>query len=206
MKKIMAVLAVFVLSAVVATAALANGKDKTPKEPKKVYVCKYVGTPGVDERLQTGQNPIEVAISATGVGAYPASFPQTFADAHGKSVAIGYVGGEDVLGGPYPVLGIESCPAPEGPPDEECPEGTHDESGQCVPDEPPVDECPPGSHMGEDGQCVSDEPPIECPPGEHDHGGVCEPGHNLTPPSKSPPVVPIAPDEAPVEDELPRTL
>jgi hypothetical protein len=71
----------------------------------------------VDERLQTGQNPIEVAIPA---------IPQTFADAHGKSVAVGYVGDERVLGGPYPVLGIESCPEPEGPP--ECPPGTHEHS------------------------------------------------------------------------------
>ena len=27
----------------------------------KVFVCKYVGTPGVDERLQTGDNPISVS-------------------------------------------------------------------------------------------------------------------------------------------------
>jgi LPXTG-motif cell wall-anchored protein len=94
----------------------------------------------VDERLQTGQNPIEVAIPA---------IPQTFADAHGKSVAVGYVGDERVLGGPYPVLGIESCPEPEGPP--ECPPGTHEHDGQCVPDheEPPVE-----------------PPPIEEPPAE----------------------------------------
>ena len=47
----------------------------------KVYVCKYVGTPGVSERLQTGQNPIEVSINAikdyNGVGSY-------FNDAHGE--------------------------------------------------------------------------------------------------------------------------
>ena len=28
--------------------------------PHKVFVCKYVGTPGVDERLKLGQNPISV--------------------------------------------------------------------------------------------------------------------------------------------------
>ena len=32
----------------------------TPVDPHKVLVCKYVGTPGVDERLQTGPNPIVV--------------------------------------------------------------------------------------------------------------------------------------------------
>jgi hypothetical protein len=53
----------------------------------KVYVCKYVGTPGVDERLQTGQNPIEVSVNATGgvaVGSW-------FADAHGRSYVLGTV-------------------------------------------------------------------------------------------------------------------
>ena len=29
----------------------------------KVFVCKYVGKPGVDERLQTGDNPIDVSRS-----------------------------------------------------------------------------------------------------------------------------------------------
>ena len=30
----------------------------------KWFVCKYVGTPGVDETLQTGNNPISVSESA----------------------------------------------------------------------------------------------------------------------------------------------
>ena len=30
----------------------------------KYFVCKYVGTPGVDETLQTGQNPISVSENA----------------------------------------------------------------------------------------------------------------------------------------------
>jgi len=34
----------------------------------KVYICKYVGTPGVDERLQTGQNPILVRYQAALMG------------------------------------------------------------------------------------------------------------------------------------------
>ena len=29
----------------------------------KVFVCKYAGTPGVDERLQSGGNPISVSIN-----------------------------------------------------------------------------------------------------------------------------------------------
>ncbi|KQP78009.1 hypothetical protein ASF37_05165 [Aeromicrobium sp. Leaf289] len=70
--------------------------------PKKVYVCKYVGTPGVDEELQTGQNPIEVSVNALDDG-FPGTFPWSFTDAQGRSVAIGYVG--DGL----PVLTIEDC-------------------------------------------------------------------------------------------------
>ena len=31
---------------------------------RKVFVCKYVGKPGDDERLQTGQNPISVSVNA----------------------------------------------------------------------------------------------------------------------------------------------
>ncbi|MFY9227700.1 MAG: hypothetical protein WAO28_00005, partial [Candidatus Microsaccharimonas sp.] len=44
-----------------------NDKPETgppDSEPKKVFVCKYVGTPGVDERLQTGNNPISVSVNA----------------------------------------------------------------------------------------------------------------------------------------------
>ena len=51
----------------------------------KVFVCKYVGTPGDDERLQTGNNPIDVSINAIndfqGVGSY-------FNDAQGRSFVL----------------------------------------------------------------------------------------------------------------------
>ena len=40
----------------------------------KVFVCKYVGTPGVDEVLATGQNPVSVSVNAIpdyqGAGSY----------------------------------------------------------------------------------------------------------------------------------------
>ena len=53
----------------------------------KVFVCKYVGTPGVNERLQTGDNPIDVSRQRDPgrsgvVGAY-------FADAQGRSFVLG---------------------------------------------------------------------------------------------------------------------
>ncbi len=67
----------------------------------KVFVCKYVGTPGADERLQTGQNPISVSSNAIkdyeGVGSY-------FNDAQGRS----YVLAEDT-GQPEP--NVSQCPA-----------------------------------------------------------------------------------------------
>lgn len=71
----------------------------------KVYVCKYIGTPGVDERLQTGQNPINVSSNAIkdykGVGSY-------FNDAQGRS----YVLAEDT-GQPEP--NVSECPQPTTP-------------------------------------------------------------------------------------------
>lgn len=43
--------------------------DATPPNPAhKDYVCKYVGKPGTDERLQTGNNPIWVDTAATSPG------------------------------------------------------------------------------------------------------------------------------------------
>ncbi|MER3390362.1 MAG: hypothetical protein RJQ01_10035 [Microcella sp.] len=76
----------------------------------KVFVCKYVGTPGVDERLQTGNNPISVSVNAIpdyqGVGSY-------FADAQGRS----YVLGEDnrTGGGQEGEPSVSECPAPDAP-------------------------------------------------------------------------------------------
>lgn len=73
----------------------------------KVFVCKYVGTPNVDERLQTGQNPISVSSNAikdyAGVGSY-------FNDAQGRSLVIAEDTGQDE----------PECPTPqnENPPKE----------------------------------------------------------------------------------------
>ncbi len=51
----------------------------------KVFVCKYVGKPGVDERLQTGNNPIDVSVNSikdyAGVGS-------SFSDAQGRSYVL----------------------------------------------------------------------------------------------------------------------
>lgn len=73
-----------------------------PPKPKKYFVCKYVGKPGEDERLQTGNNPISVSENALTppvvVGAY-------FNDAQGRS----YVVAEDT-GQAEP-----ECPEPDVP-------------------------------------------------------------------------------------------
>lgn len=76
----------------------------------KWYVCKYVGTPGVDERLQTGDNPIWT--DEHSIETYPnIQIGDTFSDAHTHSV---------VIAGPYdkkvtPEPSAADCPAPEGP-------------------------------------------------------------------------------------------
>lgn len=41
-----------------ATPAMAAAPDDT-----KVWVCKYSGTPGVNEKYKDGKNPIEVSVS-----------------------------------------------------------------------------------------------------------------------------------------------
>jgi len=80
------------------------------------YVCKYVGTPGVNESLQTGQNPIFVDESAISVS--PVFIGAEFQDAQGRSV---------VIAGPYfpndkpdPEPDAGDCPPPDNP----CPSGT----------------------------------------------------------------------------------
>lgn len=61
----------------------------TTPETKKVYVCKYVGTPGTNERLQTGQNPIEVSVNS--IKNWPVAVGSYFADAQGRSYVLGFV-------------------------------------------------------------------------------------------------------------------
>ena len=75
-----AALGVFTIGAGLALAAGTTTAATAGGVVKKDYVCKYVGTPGVDERLQTGNNPIWVATD----------FPQGsfFNDAHGRSFVL----------------------------------------------------------------------------------------------------------------------
>jgi hypothetical protein len=69
----------------------------------KYYVCKYVGTPGQNERLQTGNNPIDV--SGNAIGEDPVVVGSSFNDAQGRS----FVLAEDT--GQNPPT-IDDCPEP----------------------------------------------------------------------------------------------
>ena len=78
----------------------------------KVFVCKYVGTPGVDERLQTGDNPISVSVDAIKVD--PVVVGAYFADAQGRSFVLA-----DDVGQPEPKVSAcpnRTCPRPTSAP------------------------------------------------------------------------------------------
>lgn len=70
-------------------------------EPK-YFVCKYVGTPGVDETLQTGQNPISVSGNAL---TPPIVIGGSFNDAQGRSYVVAEDTGQDE----------PTCPISENP-------------------------------------------------------------------------------------------
>jgi hypothetical protein len=162
MKKYLFIAAALMLS----ITAVASAGDKPPKQedkdPHKVYVCKYVGTPGEDERLQEGGNPIEVDRHALEGDGFAGTFPFEFSDAHGKSVAIGWSGDG------YPVLGIGNCPAPDYV-EPDC-SGDYDSdnngpNGDCIDPDPDPD-------LDPDPDPDPDEPAGEKPAGEEPAGGV----------------------------------
>jgi len=77
--------------------------------PKKVWVCKYVRTPGGDEVLQTGQNPISVSVNAIPNPPGPnVQIGDEFADAQGRSIVVGFDNG-----GPPPDI-TTLCPEHHG--------------------------------------------------------------------------------------------
>lgn len=101
--KYYAAMVLFLLTSSILSIGPAMTAHATPSP--KVFVCKYVGTPGVDERLQTGQNPIDVSENAIanfqGVGSY-------FNDAQGRSYVLAVDTGQ-------PTPSVSECPAPQGP-------------------------------------------------------------------------------------------
>ena len=72
----------------------------------KWFVCKYVGTPGVDEVLQTGNNPISVSESAIPIS--PVVAGTFFNDSQGRSYVLVEDTGQEE---PDP----SECPPPAAP-------------------------------------------------------------------------------------------
>lgn len=117
--------AVFV-AIVMAAAAVWYIASPSSAATDKVYVCKYVGTPGVDEVLKAGKNPIEVAVSSIQQNQWNGQVPGYFSDAHDRSFVLGYVG-------EIPEPSSSDCPGGDNPPDEQI----------QVPDVDPEDPCGP---------------------------------------------------------------
>lgn len=89
----------------VAPAASANHGGPHGPDPK-VFVCKYVGTPGTNERLQTGNNPISVSINSIPNYQGPGSY---FADQQGRSFVLQI---DNTNPGPSGDPDVSACPAP----------------------------------------------------------------------------------------------
>jgi hypothetical protein len=217
-KLIVLLAAVVALCAVVGFAQATSTELEGPNGEHQVVVCKYVGTPGVDETLQTGQNPIVVDYHALLGAGFDGTFPFPFSDAQGKSVAVQWTA--DVH---FSDIGV--CPAPEGPPPtvEVCdPESgdiievPEDEADNYLPaDDPACQEAPPPENVEvcdpESGDI------IEVPADEADQylpvdDPACEDGPNTTPhPHVKPPVIPPITQAPPASQpqpggELPHTL
>lgn len=80
--------------------------------PAKVFVCKYVGQPGVDERLKAGKQPISVSSASTG-GAAVGNF---FADGQDRSFVVAIDdGGPAPSAAACPVAAVTTIVAPEPP-------------------------------------------------------------------------------------------
>lgn len=96
MKRLLAVAGVAALAAIGLAAGLVTS-DVAAEGGPKVFVCKYVGTPGSNERLQTGDNPINV--SANSIKEWNGQNPGNligleFADAQGFSRVIAIDAGQ----------------------------------------------------------------------------------------------------------------
>lgn len=92
--------------------------------PSKAAVCKYVGKPGVNERLQTGNNPIVVdRKSWMQIGSY-------FQDAQGRSYVLAFLNPGD------PEPDVSQCPPPDSGPSSVTPVAPTTTAPSCqTPDE-----------------------------------------------------------------------
>lgn len=115
-KMILVVLTAMVLAVTMVFAGGASASNGS--DAHKWYVCKYVGKPGVDERLQTGQNPIFVDEHA--IAESPVVKGSYFKDGQYRSF---------VLDGPYkhklnPEPSVSQCPPGDAPQPSESPSPT----------------------------------------------------------------------------------
>jgi hypothetical protein len=82
----------------------------------KVWVCKYVGTPGIDEVLQTGNNPIFVSGHAADKDKDGKVFVgDQFADAQSRSVVVQIEGEEPTCSATPPPVIPPTTPPTGGP-------------------------------------------------------------------------------------------
>jgi hypothetical protein len=137
----------------------------------KSYVCKYVGTPGVDERLQTGQNPIWVDNHSL-LGDDGETFVgQEFSDAQGRSIVI--VANTPKLD-PEPT--VADCPAPVGP----SPSPTPSPTAPPTPTPAPNPTTPPSATVTPSASPTPSESPTPSPTPPLGH-------HQKNQPPKKPP-------------------
>jgi len=81
------------MGAVTIALALAFAAPAAATDNAKWFVCKYVGTPGVDETLQTGNNPISVSENAIPID--PVVAGEFFQDSQGRSYVLVEDTGQD---------------------------------------------------------------------------------------------------------------
>lgn len=89
-------------------AAVAEGQDH-------VFVCKYVGKPGVDEVLKEGKQPIYTAVSSIQQNQWDGiTMPAYFSDAQDRSYVLDWAT-EQNTGQGETYIGTKTCPAPDNP-------------------------------------------------------------------------------------------
>ncbi|MEO6513531.1 MAG: hypothetical protein ABIR37_02465 [Candidatus Saccharimonadales bacterium] len=100
---------------------------------KKVWVCKYVGTPGVDERLKTGNDGlINVSVNAIEHNQWDGTVPGWFSDAQDRSYVLAYDNGQPAPSASECPQPVDVCPNITGY-QSSIPEGmVKDNEGNCV--------------------------------------------------------------------------
>jgi len=115
---------VVIVATVLLVAGLAVGGSASGHE-QKVWVCKFVGTPGVDEVLKKGNDGL-IEVSPNSLNPHgPVAVGDEFPDKHGRSVVV-QIGGtkpDASVCTPTPTPEPEPTVTPEPQPEPECPEG-----------------------------------------------------------------------------------